>query len=167
MISLTRTPDTCALVEAVHFQPKNAHKTVHVSWPSGKHEFLFMCIYVVLRITLPSGLRFAFDPTGAQNGWQEYLAPWDAYEQHRIHFIKDIRNVRAWGLKEAKEEMKRHEAPIPALMPVLESSLGPGIHDGAWEELFYSLPDARFEAKRESLVKGFREMLTKCVKEVN
>lgn len=39
----------------------------------------------VLRITLPCGLQFAFDPTAIQYGWLETIAPWSAYIQHRAH----------------------------------------------------------------------------------
>ncbi|KAK7708944.1 hypothetical protein SLS64_006424 [Diaporthe eres] len=144
--------------QAVHFQPKNAHKTVHTSYPNGKHEFLFIYFHVVFRITLPSGMRFAFDPTGAQNGWQEYLAPWDAYEQHRIHFIKDTRVVDARGLMECMGDTERDEMVIATVVAVVEGSLGRRLLGGGLEELLYSLSDARFETKRESLVKAFREL---------
>lgn len=155
-------------MEAVHFQPKNAHKTVHVSYHNGKHDFLFLAFHVVLRITLPSGLRFAFDPSGAQNGWQEYLAPWDAYEQHRVHFIKDIRIVDPWGLMEwMRERDKRSETIIPVLVAVIERSLGLKLDDEGLKELLYSLPDSSFETKRESAVKACRELLMSCGTEVD
>lgn len=40
--------------------------------------------HTVCRLTTSSGLQFAFDPTAAQFGWQEHLAPWDVYEKQRV-----------------------------------------------------------------------------------
>lgn len=40
--------------------------------------------HTVSQLTTASGLKFAFDPTAAQFGWKENLAPWDIYEQRRI-----------------------------------------------------------------------------------
>lgn len=159
MMWLTQASAACALVEAVNVQPKNAHKTVLITYPDGKHDFAFMYFHLVLRITLPSGLRFAFDPTGLQNGWQEYLAPWDEYEQHRIHFIKDIRTIDSWVLGGAMSEMTDGHHAFLALLALVEKSLGLRLTGGGLEELLYSFPDARFETVRESLVKAFDDLL--------
>lgn len=43
-------------------------------------------------MTLPSGLQYVFDPSAAQFGWKEYLAPWDEYARRRVHLI-DMVNV--------------------------------------------------------------------------
>lgn len=45
---------------------------------------------MVARLTLPSGSQYAFDPTAAQFGWREYLAPWDEYFGRRVHQIDEI-----------------------------------------------------------------------------
>jgi hypothetical protein len=66
------------------------------------NDFNSMDVHEVIRLTIETGgggyLRFAFDPTGAQFGWQEYLVPWDEYVQHRVYQIV-------------------HEVPIPKVCP--------------------------------------------------
>lgn len=71
-------------VEEIVIQPKNMHKTVsHVE--NGREEFSAFYPHNPLRITLPNGLQFAFDPTASQYGWMETLAPWDEYLKYRAH----------------------------------------------------------------------------------
>lgn len=161
-------------MEAVRVQPKNAHKTVHLSYPEDRHEFPFMYFHLVFRLTLPSGLSFAFDPTGAQNGWQEYLAPWDAYARHRIHFIKNIRTLDAWGperrMSETEQErlstgdllgeMKLGQQSRLAFMAVtVEGFMSRELADIGMEELLHRIPDDRFEAFRVMFVKTAVESL--------
>lgn len=147
-------------MEAIHIQPKNAHKTVFLSYPNGKHEFTFIYLHRVFRITLSSGLRFAFDPAGAQNGWQEYLTPWDAYEQHRIHFIKDIRTIDASALRGCMGDREKHDHVMSVFQSIVDSCLNLRVADGGMKELLYRLPDSRFEAARESLIKAFKSLVS-------
>lgn len=147
-------------MEAIHIQPKNAHKTVFLSYSNGKHEFTFIYLHRVFRITLRSGLRFAFDPAAAQNGWQEYLAPWDAYEQHRIHFIKEIRTIDASALRGCIGAEKEDEEVMSLLQSVVDGCLNLRVTGGGLKELLYRLPDARFDTARESLIKAFRNLMS-------
>lgn len=154
-------------MEAVRVQPKNAHKATYLSYPCGRFEFPAMYFHLVFRLTLPSGLTFAFDPTGAQNGWQEYLAPWDAYEEHRIHFIKNIRTLDAWGPKQRMSELNRESLSngeylvemkesqrcrLAFMTVTVEGYLKLELPGRGMEELLHRLPDDRFESVRESLV---------------
>lgn len=85
----------CHLVEEVHFAPKNVHKPIRHIIPDGEHDFPIVSGHAAIRVTLPSGQRFALDPTGAQYGWREHLAPWDDYERHRVHMIDSVAAVAA------------------------------------------------------------------------
>lgn len=107
-------------------------------------------------------MRFVFDPAGAQNGWQEYLAPWDAYEQHRIHFIMDIRKIGA-DFPGVRMGQPKPDDQI-AMFHILESGLGLRLTDGGMEKLLYKLPDARFETSRVSLIKTFKEFTNLATK---
>lgn len=161
MISLTQTSATCALVEAVKFQPKNAHKTVHISYSENNHDFKFLYSHLVFRLTLTSGLKFAFDPTGAQNGWQETLAPWAEYERDRVQFITGIRTIDELDLRVNFDNLKqgKHKEVALAFLASLEGCPGLKLDEGGWEKLLHKLPDTHFETARESLVKAFRKKL--------
>lgn len=141
-----------------------------------------MYFHSVFRLTLPSGLKFAFDPTGAQNGWEENLAPWDAYEQHRVHFIKHIRTLDAWGPERCKSELDREslsngelevdmkisqQARIAFMAVVVDGYLELELPGKGMEELLHRLPDGRFETIRELLVKTVMENLRRCQRNVD
>lgn len=141
-----------------------------------------MYFHLVFRLTLPSGLRFAFDPTGAQNGWQEYLAPWDAYEKHRIHFFKNIRTLDAWGPEQRMSELNRESLStgeylvemkesqrfrLAFMTVVVEGCLRLKLPGRGMEELLHRLPDDRFEAARQSLVKTAVEKLRSYAKKID
>lgn len=54
--------------------------------------------HTVSQLTTASGLKFAFDPTAAQFGWKENLAPWDTYEQRRIEFTVPVETAGALSI---------------------------------------------------------------------
>lgn len=162
MILLTQTSASCALVEAVRFQPKNAHKTVHISYPFDYHDFKFMYFHLVFRLTLPSGLKFAFDPTGAQNGWQEALAPWDAYEENRVHFIMDIRKINECDLRLNMDSNQLVNLASIAFRDSVRGCLGLELTEGGREKLLHRLSDTDFETTKDSLVKAFGRTFTFC-----
>lgn len=141
-----------------------------------------MYFHLVFRLSLPSGLTFAFDPTGAQNGWQENLAPWDAYEQHRIHFIRNTRTLDAWGPEQRNRELERKILSSGELE--VEIKLGQqfrlaymaGVVDGYLKlklpgkgmgELLHRLSDDRFEAVKKSLVNTAMENLRRYQREID
>lgn len=141
-----------------------------------------MYFHSVFRLTLPSGLRFAFDPTGTQNGWQENLAPWDAYEQHRIHFIKNIRTLDAWGPERCKSELEREslsngelevdmkicqQSRLAFMAVIVDEYLKLELSGKGMEELLHRLPDGHFEAVRKSLLNTVTDNLTRCQRDVD
>lgn len=169
-------------MEAVRVKPKNAHKTVQISYPDDRHDFPFMYFHLVFRLTLPSGLRFAFDPTGAQNGWKEYLAPWDSYEQHRIHFIKDARTLDAWGPEWRRKELDREalstgeflaemkigqQCRLAVTAIAVDDYLGLELPGRGMDELLHRTSDDRFEAVRELLVKTSMMSLRSYAREID
>lgn len=130
-------------------QPKNMHKTVLLV--QGQCV-MFNSLYRhhPLRITLPCGLQFAFDPTAAQYGWKEIIAPWEAYLKHRAH--NSIRDVvikepvsmgEAWALAKARAN-RQCDAPINEAAShfrrqllehvAMEFSLGAAKHLNMFEE---------------------------------
>lgn len=82
----------------VKFVPKNIARPIH--WclrvsasgsitPSLEQEDVnSFRDHEVIRVTLPSVVHAAIDPTGIQFGWRDYLTPWSAFARHRIHRIK-------------------------------------------------------------------------------
>lgn len=80
----------CATAEFITHTVKNAEIAVVDDLSLGQtHRLRYNTLgpHVIVRLTLPSGLQYAFDPTAAQFGWKEYLAPWDEYARRRIHLI--------------------------------------------------------------------------------
>lgn len=83
----------CATAEFITHSVKNAEITVADDLAvEQSHRLRYNTLgpHVIVRLTLPSGLQYAFDPTAAQFGWKEYLAPWDEYARRRIHLIDMI-----------------------------------------------------------------------------
>lgn len=71
-------------MEEILIQPKNMRRTV-LRLQGEERSFSALCLHHPLRLTLPCGLQFAFDPTGMQFGWKETLVPWDLYLEKRVH----------------------------------------------------------------------------------
>ncbi|KAG6367596.1 hypothetical protein INS49_001789 [Diaporthe citri] len=162
----------CAVVEAVRVQSKNAHKTAHVSYRSNHQTFPSMCLHSVIRFTLPSGLKFAFDPTGAQNGWQEHLAPWDEYAKHRVHFIQEVRTIDAWGLEQCMANLEKdvlsagggtghpgldleldQKIRLALVAVAVEPGLSLMLSKKGTAELFYKLSNDRYDAVKELIIR--------------
>lgn len=168
-------------MEAVHFQPKNVHKAFYYHYHNSLKGFLTY-FHLVFRLTLPSGLRFAFDPAGTHNGWQENLAPWDTYEQHRIHFITKTVTLDAWGPEQRKSEREREslsngkfnvrmergrKVRLAFMAKVVDEYLGREFSGTGMEELLHRLPYKRFEAVRASLVNGVMEDLRRYQRDID
>ena len=159
---------------------KNAHKTVHVSYGANQHRFPSMYYHQVFRLTLPAGLRFAFDPTGAQSGWQEYLAPWDEYEKHRVHCIVEISRIDAWSTKRLMEEFDEailsavdtqgaRELDIQIIFNlvacIVDTTLDVDFTNVGMTELLYKLPDDGFMAFKDYIIDFSRECLESMCEE--
>lgn len=79
------SPAFCNSIEFFEFVPKNAETTVFYGPLTNMSPH-----HMVSQLTTASGLKFAFDPTAAQFGWKENLAPWDIYEHRRIDFTVPV-----------------------------------------------------------------------------
>ncbi|KAK3942826.1 hypothetical protein QBC46DRAFT_339077 [Diplogelasinospora grovesii] len=89
---LFRVSGVTETVEKVIFYPKNLHKPVCevqvLGWDETIHEYNALMSHEISLLTLPSGTQVVFDPSAAQYGWREHVAPWDAYQHHRIYDIE-------------------------------------------------------------------------------
>lgn len=74
-------------MDSISVYPKNIAKPYHIASSGQGESFAGLAAHHVLRLTLPCGLGFAFDPTGAQYGWSEILSPWTPYKRHRVRLI--------------------------------------------------------------------------------
>ncbi|KAK7748421.1 hypothetical protein SLS62_008577 [Diatrype stigma] len=85
----------------------------------GLSEFNSLCSHEILRLTLPSGRQFALDPSAAQYGWHENLAPWEQYHQHRVDAISRIEMLepfegfRRFFVNQGQPPNKRHRVGEP------------------------------------------------------
>lgn len=113
---------TSARIEEVLIQPKNMHKTV-LQVEDGRVEFSALYRHHPLRITLPCGLQFAFDPTASQYGWVEILAPWDDYLECRAHHgVYDVITMKPMELKaDGVEALAIPRQPISYNMPLRQA----------------------------------------------
>ncbi|KAI3399141.1 hypothetical protein diail_7720 [Diaporthe ilicicola] len=76
---------SCHSIRYCDFVPKNAHITVNI-----ETDFNSSPLHTVSLLTTRSGLEFAFDPTAAQFGWQENLAPWWLYRRRRVDLLVNL-----------------------------------------------------------------------------
>lgn len=70
---------SCKSIKFRDFCPKNAEITVICNGFSN-----ISMAHTVGLLTTQSELQFAFDPTAAQFGWHENLAPWEHYRRRRV-----------------------------------------------------------------------------------
>ncbi|KAJ0125199.1 uncharacterized protein J7T55_006544 [Diaporthe amygdali] len=83
----------CTSVEFVNFSVKNADIAVANEFQIGSSHHLrynTLRLHLAARLTLPSGAQYAFDPSAAQFGWKDCLAPWAEYARCRIHHIENV-----------------------------------------------------------------------------
>lgn len=74
--------------------PKNAHRTVHISYDEDKHKFPGGYHHKVFRLTLPCGLRFTFDPTGPRMNGRSTSLPGIRIETSSLFRRGHKRDVR-------------------------------------------------------------------------
>lgn len=80
---------SCEKIEFMDFVPKNAHTPVQQVITAGadrKHIFNMLAAHTVAVLTTASGQEFVFDPTAAQYGWKENIAPREIYTQCRVDY---------------------------------------------------------------------------------
>ncbi|KAK2607513.1 hypothetical protein N8I77_006179 [Diaporthe amygdali] len=83
----------CTSVGFVNFSVKNADIAVANDFqigPSHHLRYNTLRLHLAARLTLPSGAQYAFDPSAAQFGWKDCLAPWAEYARCRIHHIENV-----------------------------------------------------------------------------
>ncbi|GAP92684.1 putative set domain-containing protein 5 protein [Rosellinia necatrix] len=73
----------CRQVEEVQIIPRNAHRPTCDMRDNTARSTMYNQ-HTVLRVTLKSGEKIAIDVAGAQFGWRETIAPWQAWECHRV-----------------------------------------------------------------------------------
>lgn len=94
MLTLLWITGTCDLITFIDFVPKNAHTPLEVERDES-FRFNMSALHTVALLTTRSGRNFILDPTAAQFGWKEYLAPWETYDPCRIEFLQlsEVRKV--------------------------------------------------------------------------
>lgn len=71
------------MVEFIHFVPRNIHTPV-AKVKEDQPASNMTPLHTVAVLTIDSGLRYVLDPSAAQYGWTEILAPLGIYEQCRV-----------------------------------------------------------------------------------
>lgn len=118
--------------------------------------------HTVARLTLTSGFRYVLDPSAAQFGREECLAPWDEYARRRIHHLDEVvddTQGHANDLAEASSQgyglAKKHVTE--ELVNVLRARKG-GLR------ALLKLSGGRFEKAKTDLVNTMEESLVKLEK---
>lgn len=148
--------------------PKNMHKTTQLINSFDDDSVLFTAMYrhTVVRVTLPSGMQFALDPTGGQYGWQDFICPWPLYKERRIQYIHDLQAVEPLDSEARIAEMmkgKKQDGDINHLIQIYRRMMGSAISRAVELCLqndmrtnvddFLRLPDAEFEPAEKALFK--------------
>ncbi|KAI0131831.1 hypothetical protein BJ170DRAFT_611494 [Xylariales sp. AK1849] len=81
------------IVEEIDFIVKNVRRPVISTMDGRVEDFNTQRRHIVVRGTLASGRLVAFDPTGAQFGWDEIIMPWERYAQ-RVRLIYSIDTIK-------------------------------------------------------------------------
>ncbi|KAL1877012.1 hypothetical protein Daus18300_002621 [Diaporthe australafricana] len=163
----------CATVEIVNHIVKNAETAVAHDLRSGSLRHITyntLRPHSVARLTLPSGSRYVLDPSAAQFGWEESLAPWDEYARRRIHQIDDIAILQPHGEAQGRIIDPKEVAPefqgytsakehvAAELVKILRARKG-GIR------ALLKLSDGQFEKAKRDLVSTMEEFLLGFAKE--
>lgn len=75
----------CTNIRFCDFVPKNVECPVLDD--KNKNSFNTTPYHTIAVLSTASGLEFAFDPTAAQFGWKEHLAPWALYRERRVDLL--------------------------------------------------------------------------------
>ncbi|KAI1079237.1 hypothetical protein F5B20DRAFT_581655 [Whalleya microplaca] len=108
---------SCKSMEKVVFYPKNMHRPINIV-RYGSHDYNSLRSHEVIRVTLNSEEQVVLDPTAAQFGWREYMAPWSIYEKQRVRKIKTVLPIhigpRPHRLAEAEAEARQSTGDLTA-----------------------------------------------------
>jgi len=89
--------------------------------PNSPVNYITLWVHEILRVTLPGGQKIILDPSAAQFGWVEYIAPAEHYLKHRAQAICEaiaepfpvdpmLNLIASMDLTSATVERKRKEA---------------------------------------------------------
>lgn len=161
-------------MEEIQIQPKNMPAPYRTVFPDKRQVFAGLCGHDLVRVTLPCGLQFALDATGAQYGWREVLSPWPAYKTHRVRLVNAARTLElrdetgfrdyALGVCGGRPRCEHGYAQIEFnrkhLMVFLTGKLvlEAGL-DGGLRSILRDLSDAKFETSSKSMMERMREAL--------
>lgn len=78
------TTASCTSIQFLDFVPKNAHIPVLQHVEDDRFRFNMSPMHTVAILSTNSGLQLILDPTAAQYGWKEKIAPREMYARCRI-----------------------------------------------------------------------------------
>jgi hypothetical protein len=166
-------PALNAKIEEVKFSMKNAERPVRLKKALFDTYNSFVC-HEVMAVTLPSGISVVLDPTAAQLGWKEHVAPWDWYRKHRVHHV-DQREpvppipVGTWCVKAALPPLPADvglgqslllETIVLSLLPQIQTRSG-GVKG------FLRLKGGEFEVARTAVVDAAKRGVSMLAEETN
>lgn len=129
----------------------------------------------IVRITLPCGLQFALDATGAQYGWREVLSPWPAYKAHRVRVIGETHKLELRDEAEFNKYARAFFAQLPrsdhwhSQSPYIRKELinfltrmlliSSDARGDNLETILHKFPDAKFEEIKKEMINLVKELL--------
>lgn len=137
--------------------------------------------HAIVRATLPCGEVVLLDPTGAQFGWKEMVAPWSLYKERRIHSIIDntwktvvakppgSRFVKPEAQAFAAAGVVQQDSPLELLIESVALGLLSQIKakfDGGVKG-FLQLKEGEFSAARKAVVDAAKRGLSMLAEEMN
>lgn len=150
----------CTTAEFITHSVKNAEIAVVNDLSFGQtHRFRYNTLgpHVIVRLTLPSGLQYSFDPSAAQFGWKEYLAPWDEYARRRIHHIDLASVFRSESDIQVPRESRAKERAAAELIKVVRARKG-GLR------AILKLSDGQFEEAKKDLARTMEQSVQDVIK---
>ncbi|CAM1503573.1 Fc.00g011640.m01.CDS01 [Cosmosporella sp. VM-42] len=153
--TLKTSKAACVDIKEVGINPKNPALLVNIP---GDDPYVH---HVILRVTTPSGERFAVDLAGAQYGWQERLYAWEMCWKYRVESGGDVASFGSAKRSEnAMYSMIDQDGPAAA-GSVIRKAIVAGmaaeinafcVSQNMGMKKFLSQPEAEFVVAREQLV---------------
>jgi hypothetical protein len=164
-----------AKIQRVKFITKNMERPlwfIATDEQPNRHQFNSLELHEVELVTLSCGVSVVLDPTAAQCGWREALAPFRPYNQQRALKIKFLRDVerysagssftkaqldqekaRGGALPTLRDEQTMMDAVVLSLQPQIKAKFG-GV------ENFLQLKGGEFPAARAAVVDAAKRGLS-------